>query len=254
MPNPVVAIAGSSAVGAVASSSAAKRQASATMSAAEMQYDATMAGIDLQREMFEQQRKDYEPYRKIGSDVIGEMFSQRESLMKPFSFEDFTTSPEYQFTMDEGRKAIETGAAARGDLMSGATLKALTRFGQNTANQFYNNAFDRYNINQTNRFNRMAALAGIGQAATNQLAGLGSGMANNVSNLTVAGGNALAAGVQGAGAARAAGTMGASNAFNSGLQNYLGYNAFQQYMNPPTPQQPYPNDTGFGGGISVGGN
>lgn len=43
--------------------------------------------------------------------------------------------------MAEGNKAIERSAAARGGLNSGATLKALSRYNQDSASNEYTNAY-----------------------------------------------------------------------------------------------------------------
>ena len=51
--------------------------------------------------------------------------------------------PGYQFRLDEGRKALERSAAAQGTLRSGATLKGLMDYGQNTASQEYQRAYNR---------------------------------------------------------------------------------------------------------------
>lgn len=51
--------------------------------------------------------------------------------------------PGYQFRLAQGRRAIEQGAAARGNLLGGGTLKGLTRYGQELASQEYGNAYNR---------------------------------------------------------------------------------------------------------------
>lgn len=47
-------------------------------------------------------------------------------------------TPGYQFTMDQGTQAIERQGAAKGMLGSGNTLQALTKFGQDTGMQYFN--------------------------------------------------------------------------------------------------------------------
>jgi hypothetical protein len=51
--------------------------------------------------------------------------------------------PGYQFRLDEGSKALQRSAAARGTLRSGATLKGLIDYGQNTASEEYQRAYNR---------------------------------------------------------------------------------------------------------------
>lgn len=51
--------------------------------------------------------------------------------------------PGYQFRQDEARRALEASAAARGGLVSGATLSALQRQSQDLASQEYMSAWQR---------------------------------------------------------------------------------------------------------------
>jgi hypothetical protein len=64
--------------------------------------------------------------------------------------------PGYQFRMDEGMRVLERGAAARGILNSGGTIRGAVRYGQNYASSEYQRVFDR-----------VAAIAGRGQGAAN---------------------------------------------------------------------------------------
>jgi hypothetical protein len=167
----------------------------------------------------------------------------------------FQADPGYQFRMAEGMKALERSAASRGILQSGGTLKDITRFGQDTASQEYQNAFTRYMMEQERmRRERMDPLEyriGLGQAAASgQAANIGS-TAQNVGNLTTSMGNI-----------RSAGIMGQANAFTNTLGNISGlatqganaygqYQAAQPYQNylraiTPTAGGPMPGAT-FGG-------
>jgi hypothetical protein len=60
--------------------------------------------------------------------------------------------PSYLWRRDQGRKAVEGSAAARGGLFSGNALKALDDYGQNAGLSEY-----------TNIFNRLAGISGTGQ-------------------------------------------------------------------------------------------
>lgn len=51
--------------------------------------------------------------------------------------------PGYQWRLEQGRKALEAGAASKGGLLSGGTQKALVNYGQNLASQEYSNAYGR---------------------------------------------------------------------------------------------------------------
>lgn len=106
---------------------------------------------------------------------------------------DFNADLGYAFRMSEGQKAIERSAAARGGLNSGATMKALTRFGQDTASSEFNNAYNRFNADRDRRYNRLSSLAGLGQTAQAQVNQAGMNYGNNVSSNLVGMGNAAAA-------------------------------------------------------------
>lgn len=136
--------------------------------------------------------------------------------------------PGYQFRLSQGQKTIEAGAAARGTLLSGGTEKALTRYGQDYASNEYGNVYDRafnqyknnfneFQIGNTNTYNRLASLAGLGQQTAEQLNNTGSQTANNVSNILLTSGQQIGNNINNAGAARASGYVGTGNAIAGGL-------------------------------------
>lgn len=112
--------------------------------------------------------------------------------------------PGYQFRMDQGLNATKNSAVARGSLDSGATLKALTRFGQDYASGEFGNVV-----------NRLAGASGTGQTATAQNQASGTNMTNNVSNLTTDAGNARAAGIVGGANAWGSAATGVGSAYNN---------------------------------------
>jgi hypothetical protein len=57
---------------------------------------------------------------------------------------NFQSDPGYQFRLQEGMNAIQGSAAARGNALSGSTLKALQKYGQNLASDEMQNAYNRY--------------------------------------------------------------------------------------------------------------
>ena len=61
----------------------------------------------------------------------------------PSGQEVLNQDPGYQFRLDQGMKAIQQSAAAKGGLLSGAMLKGTQRFGQGLASQEYQNAYQR---------------------------------------------------------------------------------------------------------------
>lgn len=62
------------------------------------------------------------------------------------AFDNYKNSTGYNFMLDSGQKAITGSAAARGILNSGATGKALTKYGTDLASTYFQNYFN--NITQ----------------------------------------------------------------------------------------------------------
>lgn len=77
-------------------------------------------------------------------------------------FNNYKNSSGYNFDLQQGSNAITGNAAANGLLNSGSTLKSLSNYGQNTANNF----LQQYIQNQS-------GLAGLGISANNSINGAG---------------------------------------------------------------------------------
>jgi len=182
------AIVGSALLGADSASNAAE-------SAAQASGQASAASIAEQRRQYDLNRADQAPYLAAGTGAVNRLGAgvaaggEFGSAM-PFDFQyDPNADPGTAFRMAEGVKALDRSAAARGGLLSGATLKGVQGYGQNLGSQEYNNAFNRYvtgfnaNTGERNQlYNRLAGVAGTGQTATNQIGAQGANMASNVGN------------------------------------------------------------------------
>lgn len=222
-----VAVAGSAVVGAAVSSNASRK-------ASNKQADAARDANETGQDQYEQNRTDAAPWRAAGETALGQMSAGTAAggeFNRDFSLADFNRDPGYQFRMDEGRNALESGAAARGGLLGGGTGKALERYGQNYASGEYSNAYNRFNKDRGDRFNRLASLAGVGQTATRDVASQGAALATQTGSNLMQGANA-----------RASGYIGQANAISDGMGT-LG-NWWQQRQMTQQPQQWY------GGGAS----
>lgn len=62
---------------------------------------------------------------------------------KPPTYDDLDQDPAYRFRVNEGLDAIERSAAARGTLLTGGTLKDLTKYGQDYASAELDKIYDR---------------------------------------------------------------------------------------------------------------
>jgi hypothetical protein len=202
--------------------------ASSSKKAASTQADAANRAADLQMQQFERQVELQEPWRQAGITALNKL-TPLATEYTPFGMDQFQQDPGYAFRMQEGMKALERSAAARGGLLSGGMLRGAQRYGQDLASQEYMNAFNRYQAERNARLNPLQSLAGVGQTATNQLGQAGQAMASNV-------GQALGAAAQ----ARASGYVGGANALAQGLGTYLNYQQGQNYLNARFPQQAAP--------------
>lgn len=147
--------------------------------------------------------------------------------------------PGYQFRLQQGQQALQNSAAAQGGLLSGNTGQALEQYAQNYASNEYSNVYNRalteyqqrYNIfqgNQANTFNRLAALAGVGQTTASQLGQLGQQGSANIANINASTGQQVGNSLQNAGAATASGYAGIANSLNGGIGNISQYLMLQQ--------------------------
>lgn len=197
--------------------SSSKKQASAAKNAAATQAQSASEANQLEWDMYDQTRQDLNPYKEAGYDSLKQLMGgmgEDGKFMQTYSGQDIYDDPSYQFRLNEGLNAVQSSAAGQGGLLSGATLKALNNYAQDSASQEYQNAYNRFNADQTNQYNRLANLVGVGQNAAAQTGNLGAQTAQSVANNTMAAGNSTAAGIVGAANAKAQG--------NANLLNGLG--------------------------------
>ncbi len=137
------------------------------------QRRAADAALRAQRENYAQQQQLWNPYRQGGLTAFSQM--QDGDFNRNFTLADFMKDPGYDFRKKEGQDALEASAAARGGLMSGAALRAITQYGQDYASNEFDKSYNRWSNDLNNRFNRLNTVANYGMQATGQL----SGAANN---------------------------------------------------------------------------
>lgn len=104
-------------------------------------------------------------------------------LMRSYGYQDFQNSPDYQFRLNRGMAGLESSAAARGGLMSGAALKSLNEFNRGTFDQQFANERQNFQGEQANRYSRLFDLARMGQNSVAQTGTAGASAASNIANL-----------------------------------------------------------------------
>lgn len=166
----------------------------------------------------------YSPYYQTGT-AANQLLAQRLGIggdtsapgygefMRNFSMADYQQDPGYQFRLQEGLKQLQGAAAARGGLLSGATIRGGQKYAQNLASQEYGNAYQRYMEQQQNRYNMLRGQQQTGYQAGSAMADIANQYAANMGNLGI-----------GAGNVRAQSTLGKANAWSqalAGLDKYI---------------------------------
>lgn len=115
----------------------------------------------------------------------------------------FFESPDYQFNLAEGQKAIDRSLAARGRALSGAGVREGIRYASGMASNEFGNFY-----------NRLASQAGIGQSSVNATGQMGMQTAGNIGNALMQAGNARAN-------AYMTGAQGVNSSLQGGIGNWL---------------------------------
>jgi hypothetical protein len=124
-----------------------------------------------------QQRADLSPFRTAGGSAVGvasDLAGANGPDAATAAMANFHTDPGYQFQLDQGLRAVDAGAASKGILRSGATIKAEDTFGTGLADQSF-----------TNYYNRLFGLSQLGEqaaAAGSQTAGTAGTLAQGAGN------------------------------------------------------------------------
>lgn len=138
-----------------------------------------------------------DPYNKEGYNALSQLASGDFA-------KNLEMDPGYQFRLKQGQNALRGGASAQGNLHSGATMKALERYGQDYASNEYNNAYNR-------NYQRLSQLAGLGfnanQNLMNAAGNYGSSMNQNMTGL----GNAVSGNITGLANANASAQIAQAN-------------------------------------------
>jgi hypothetical protein len=240
------------AIGGGASLAAGSEQAGAAESAQKLQAQEAQNALNFQEQEFNTEQSNLAPFLKGGTEAEGELSSLTstpgQGLLTPWTGQ-FTAptaaeaeqTPGYQFTLQQGENALQDSAAASGGLLTSGTAKGFEGYAaglaSNTYQQTYNNALTQYQTayntfqnNQTNEFNRLAGVAGAGQTAATNLAQLGQSAANTVGNIDLTTGAQQGQDIMNAGAATASGYVGGANALSGGLSNVAGALTLQQIL------------------------
>lgn len=206
---------GGAVIGGLAANSAARTQAGAANNA-----------TALNERIYEQNQGNLRPYMGMGATAgrtLSSMLAPGGQLMRSFTPQDYLANrdPGYQFQLQQGNQALQNSQAAGNGVLSGTALKDLMAFNQNYASTGYQNAFDRWQAQNTNVYNRLLGMSQLGENAAAGAGNTGATIGANMSNSMIGAGNAAAAG-----------QIGMANAIGGGLNNAGGYYMMSQMMKP----------------------
>lgn len=146
--------------------------------------------------------------------------AQFGSLLKPFTGADLVNDPGYKFGLDQGVQANSRAMNAGNGTYSGATMKALARFGTDYGGTKFNEAFNRDQTQKGQTYNMLSGTAGTGQTAVSQVSSANQNYGNNVGSTLTDMGNA-----------RASGYVGSANGWNNAIGQGIGNYQQQQLLN-----------------------
>ena len=239
------AVAASALLGAVSSNNAANTQADAANNAANLQAGTTQQQLAQQKDMYNQNVQRMQPYVQSGQGSLAALQSGLApggQFTKTFNQNgDFTQDPSYKWRLDQGLKALQGSAAAKGTLMTGQGLADINNYAQGAASTEYQNAYNRFQDTNNTLFNRLSTVAGNSQNAAGGLGAQGTQVSSNLANTAMQGVGAQNNYLTSGAAASAAGQIGVANAIGGGVGQGINYYQNQQYLNQLTG-----NGTGLG--------
>lgn len=167
----------------------------------------------------QQNQQNEAPYTQLGQNSTNSLNSMLQTGFQAPTLEQAEQNPGYQFALQQGTTALDKGAAARGNLLSGSEGTALQQYGQGLGEQnyqqVYNNALQNYNTN----YQSLLGGANLGQSAIGEQGQLGQAGAQNLASVDLGGAQQQALQVNNAANARASGYLGKSAALNGMVSN-----------------------------------
>lgn len=114
------------------------------------------------------------------------------------TMQSLQNTPGYQFALQQGGQALENQNTPGVGALSGPALKSLMSFNQGAASTQYQNSFNNFQTQQTNIFNRLNSIAGMGQNAAGNLGNSGASLGTGIAQAQSAAAGSTAGGIVGA--------------------------------------------------------
>jgi len=168
----------------------------ATKSAAQTQANAANNANATQWGMYNQNQTNLAPYMQAGqgsAQALSDWNAPGGQGSQQFNYQDYLNSPAMAFQMQQGQLALDRSAASRGVAMTPGTAQSESAYNQGVGSQYYQQAFNNFQTGQTNRFNQLSAVAGMGENAAAQQGNNGLQTANIMGQNTMNAANGSAA-------------------------------------------------------------
>lgn len=197
-------------------------------SASRMALAGTREGIAQRERFFQIGREQLAPYVEAGNEALEKI----KSIFLEGNMDEFYESPDYQFNLEQGEKALERKQGQKGSRYGGGAIKEALKYAQGNASGEFNNFFNRLKSISDAGQNAAAGVAttansvGAGIAQMNQQSGVNQG------NIALNQGQSMNQAIQG------------------GLSNYTtqqSYNDMMAQINQPTAQPTTQPATDFSG-------
>jgi hypothetical protein len=223
----VLGLGGANVIGGILGSQAAQN-------AARIQANAGQNAANAQMGMFNSVRGDLLPFQAMGVGALSPLAALTGTnvggnpllapLTRPFAptMEQLEATPGFQFTRDQGLKAVANRMAAKGLSGSGAEYKGMADYVTGLASTTYNDQLKNTLAQQQQMYNMLTGLVQGGQNAASQTGNFGVQSQSTANNLLTSGAAAQAGGV--IGSANALGGIGTN------LGNLLMTNSLMQGM------------------------
>jgi hypothetical protein len=128
-----------------------------------------------------QAQTNYAPYTSAGSTAntqLANLSGINGNDAATSAMSTFQSSPGYAYTVQQGLRSVDAGAASQGMARSGSTIKAEETLGTNLADQNYNTYV-----------NQLSSLSNTGLSATNGYENVANGQSTNQQNTTTSAGS-----------------------------------------------------------------
>jgi hypothetical protein len=127
--------------------------------------------LDFQKQVYGENKALGQPFISGGQDTFN-TYNAMLTGTDPAAFNNWLNSSDFAFTNKTGMDAINSNMATKGLLNSGATLKAITQFGQDNAQQYRNNFM-----------NQLLGSAQLGAGVAGNVMGSGNTAAGNIADI-----------------------------------------------------------------------